>query len=120
MARGRRTPIGRRSGGGRQVFWLLVLGAAVACALGLAHVWTRVAVLDRSYQLGRARAESEKLGRELATLKVEVASLRSTARLDRDARQKLQMGPAQRVVRLRAESAAAAGAPAVGALASNE
>lgn len=120
MARSRRTPIGRRTSGGRQTFWLLVAAASVACVLGLAHVWTRVAVLDRSYQLGRARVESERLGRELARLRVEVATLRSAARVDRDARRQLQMGPARQVVRLAAAPSEPGSTLAAGALASND
>ncbi len=92
MGQRHRRPIGRRaSGEGRRTFGALVAAAAVACALGLFHTWTRVAVLDRSYQLGRARALNEKLHHQLEELRLEVATLQSTTRVDRAAEGTLHM-----------------------------
>lgn len=92
MAQRHRKPIGRRSPGeGRKTFRALVGAASVACALGLFHTWTRIAVLDRSYQLGRARQDSQELTHELQALRLEVATLQATARVDREAQEKLQM-----------------------------
>jgi len=91
--------------------------ATLACALGLLHTWTRVAVLDRSYRLGAAREEGVRLARERTTLRLEVDTLRAAARVDREARTKLEMGPAapDRVVVLRGAPRASRAQPAPGA-----
>ncbi len=96
-----RKPIGRRPAGeGRKTFWACVAAAVLVCGVGLFQAWTRVAVLNRSYELGRARADSERLSRELEKLRLEVATLQSTARVDREAHGKLAMSkpPPGRVV----------------------
>ena len=84
-------PIGRRTGNGRKTFWAAVAVAAAFCALGLLHTWTRVAVLDRSYEASRARGENDKLQREASKLKLEIATLQSMGRVDREAKSKLEM-----------------------------
>lgn len=106
-----RQPIGRRSSGtGRHTFVVAVAAAMVFAALGLFHTWTRVAVLDRTYQYSRARGENQKLAREASKLKLEVAMLAGLGRVDQQARAKLQMTKAdtKQVVVIEATSAALA------------
>lgn len=90
----------------RRTFWLGVSAAALACALGLFHAWTRVAVLQRSYRLGGAQTEGKRMEAELQRLKLELAALENTDRVDREARQRLALAPPppERRVVLRASS----------------
>ncbi len=92
MANKPRPPIGRRGPGhGRKTFWLLVVIAAGVCLGGLFLTWTRIAVVNRSYALNAARAENARLHHELAGLKIEVATLQSTASIARAASHALNM-----------------------------
>jgi len=61
-------------------------------AVGLVHVTGRVMVVDAGYRLSRAEAESRTLQRENDRLKLELATLKTPARLGRLAREKLGMG----------------------------
>ena len=61
-------------------------------AVGLVHVTGRVMVVDAGYRLSRAEAESRALQRENDRLKLELATLKTPARLERLAREKLGMG----------------------------
>lgn len=109
-------PIGRRTGNGRKTFWAAVAVASAFCGLGLLHTWTRVAVLDRSYEASRARGENEKLAREAAKLKLEIATLQGMGRVDREAKVKLDMQkplPARTVVLTAPNGIIASAKPAV-------
>ena len=87
-----RRPIGRRSPGeGRRTFWTLAGVAALLCGLGLAHTWTRIAYLDRHYQLLRARQENQDLEHRIQSLKIELGSLQGASRVDRAAQEQLLM-----------------------------
>ena len=68
---------------------LVVLFATV----GIVHVTSRVLVVKVGYQLSTLDQASSDLMREHDRLKLELATLRSPARLESIARQKLQMGP---------------------------
>lgn len=93
-ARTERRPVGRRRiVPGQRLFWSCVAVALFVSALGLFHTWTRVASLERSYQLSRSKAELENLNDEKARLELELATLRSKFRLDQEARERLRMGP---------------------------
>ncbi|MBF5044406.1 cell division protein FtsL [Aggregicoccus sp. 17bor-14] len=61
-------------------------------AVGLVHVTGRVMVVDAGYRLSRSEAESRTLQRENDRLKLELATLKTPARLERLAREKLGMG----------------------------
>jgi len=65
---------------------------ALITAVGLVHVTGRVMVVDAGYRLSRAEAESRTLQRENDRLKLELATLKTPARLERLAREKLGMG----------------------------
>jgi cell division protein FtsL len=69
-----------------------VVVLALVTAVGLVHVTGRVMVVDAGYRLSRAEAESRTLQREHDRLKVELATLKTPARLERLAREKLDMG----------------------------
>jgi cell division protein FtsL len=87
-----RTPIGRRpSTAGRKTFWVSAGVAGVLVFLGVAHTWTRVAVLERKYQLSRARSENDRLTNELDKLSLEAATYESAAKVDQAARGVLAM-----------------------------
>lgn len=87
-----RTPIGRRpSTAGRKTFWVSAGVAGVLMFLGVAHTWTRVAVLERKYQLARARSDNERLTNELDKVSLEAATYESAARVDEAARGVLSM-----------------------------
>jgi cell division protein FtsL len=68
---------------------LVVLFATV----GIVHVTSRVLVVKVGYQLSALDQVSSDLTREHDRLKLELATLRSPARLESIARQKLHMGP---------------------------
>ena len=115
-----RTLIGRRpSTAGRKTFWMSAFVAGVLMALGIAHTWTRVAVLERKYQLARARSENDRLRNELDKLLLEAATYESAAKVDLAARGALGMTRPTNVVSVEREmSAAIPKRPA--ALAANE
>lgn len=92
---------------GRVLMHLLpaVLLFALFTAVGMLHVTSRVLVVDMGYRLSKAESESRDLTRENDRLKLELATLKAPARLERLAREQLGMampaGPA--VVSLGAE-----------------
>lgn len=81
-----RRPIGRRpSREGRKTFWLMVAGAGVVALLGIAQTWTRVAVLEREYQISSAQADTARLTSELKKLQLEVATYASETPVSQEA-----------------------------------
>ncbi len=72
-----------------------LLPAVFLCALfvavGILHVTSRVLVVDMGYRLSKAESESRSLTRENDRLKLELATLKAPARLERLAREQLGM-----------------------------
>ncbi len=97
MSRGK--PISRVSGSGSGVsvasVLLHLLPAVFLFALfagvGILHVTSRVLVVDMGYRLSKAEAEERALTRENDRLKLELATLKNPARLEKLAREKLGM-----------------------------
>jgi cell division protein FtsL len=75
-----------------------VLLFGLFAGVGILHVTSRVLVVDMGYRLSKAEAEGRDLTRENDRLKLELATLKNPARLERLAREKLGMampaGPA--------------------------
>lgn len=84
-------------GGGASVAGVLlhllpaVLFFALFAAVGILHVAGRVLVVDAGYRISQAEAEHRALVRDNDRLKLERATLRAPARLERLAREQLQM-----------------------------
>ena len=78
---------------GRVLMHLLpaVLLFALFAAVGILHVTSRVLVVDMGYRLSRAQSEGNTLTRENDRLKLELATLKAPARLERLAREQLGM-----------------------------
>jgi cell division protein FtsL len=78
---------------GRVLVHLLpaVLLFALFAAVGILHVTSRVLVVDMGYRLSKAESESRSLTRENDRLKLELATLKAPARLERLAREQLGM-----------------------------
>ncbi|MFY0580152.1 cell division protein FtsL [Cystobacter fuscus] len=78
---------------GRVLLHLLpaVLLFALFAGVGILHVTSRVLVVDMGYRLSRAEAEERALTRENDRLKLELATLKNPARLEKLAREKLGM-----------------------------
>jgi cell division protein FtsL len=78
---------------GRVLMHLLpaVLLFALFAAVGILHVTSRVLVVDMGYRLSRAQSEGNALTRENDRLKLELATLKAPARLERLAREQLGM-----------------------------
>lgn len=77
-----------------QVLVHLLPGAllfALFAAVGILHVSSRVLVVDAGYRLSQAEARQRALTRENDQLKLELATLKSPARLERLAREQLGM-----------------------------
>jgi cell division protein FtsL len=68
-----------------------VLLFALFAAVGILHVTSRVLVVDMGYRLSRAEAESRTLTRDNDRLKLELATLKAPARLERVAKEQLGM-----------------------------
>jgi cell division protein FtsL len=68
-----------------------VLLFALVAAVGILHVTSRVLVVDMGYRLSRAESEGRALTRENDRLKLELATLKAPARLERLAREQLGM-----------------------------
>ncbi len=86
---------------GRVLLHLLpaVLLFALFAGVGILHVTSRVLVVDMGYRLSKAEAEERALTRENDRLKLELATLKNPARLEKLAREKLGMSmPAGGVV----------------------
>jgi cell division protein FtsL len=117
-----RRPIGRRfPGAGRKTFWTLAGVMALLALFALLHTWTRIAVYQRGFQLGRAQREHRALSHELESLRLEVATLESTARVEREAAERLQMQKPtpERVVQVKATQHAGRGTAGAGSVASH-
>jgi cell division protein FtsL len=82
-----------------------VLLAALFAAVGILHVTSRVLVVDTGYRLSKAESEGRSLTRENDRLKLELATLKAPARLERLAREQLgmMMPPGSAVVSLQPE-----------------
>jgi len=78
---------------GRVLMHLLpaVLLCALFVAVGILHVTSRVLVVDMGYRMSKAETESRELTRENDRLKLELATLKAPARLERLAREQLGM-----------------------------
>lgn len=79
--------------------------AALFVAVGLLHVTSRVFVVDMGYKLSKAEADGRALTRENDRLKLELATLKAPARLEKLAREQLGMimPPGSAVVALQPE-----------------
>lgn len=91
------TPRPRRRGVSFGVIFLELLPAVLCCALfaavGVLHVASRVMVVRTGYRLSQLEQEARVLAREQDRLKLELATLRSPAHLEKAAREKLGMAP---------------------------
>jgi cell division protein FtsL len=78
---------------GRVLMHLLpaVLLFALFAAVGILHVTSRVLVVDMGYRLSKARSQGNALTRENDRLKLELATLKAPARLEKLAREQLGM-----------------------------
>jgi cell division protein FtsL len=89
---------------GRVLMHLLpaVLLFALFAAVGILHVTSRVLVVDMGYRLSKAQSEGNALTRENDRLKLELATLKAPARLEKLAREQLgmMMPPGSAVVSL--------------------
>jgi cell division protein FtsL len=89
---------------GRVLMHLLpaVLLFALFAAVGILHVTSRVLVVDMGYRLSKAQSEGNALTRENDRLKLELATLKAPARLEKLAREQLgmMMPPGSAVVAL--------------------
>ncbi len=68
-----------------------VLLCALFVAVGILHVTSRVLVVDMGYRLSKAESEGRVLTRENDRLKLELATLKAPARLEKLAREQLGM-----------------------------
>ena len=87
---------GRRGVSFGVIFFELLPAALLVvmfATVGIVHVTGRVLVVKVGYELSRLDQEASELTREHDRLKLELATLRSPARLESIAREKLQMGP---------------------------
>ena len=71
----------------------LVLACAVIGGVGLFHTWMRLEALERRYALSEAASELAALHRESELLRLEVATLKAPARVERLARERLGLVP---------------------------
>jgi cell division protein FtsL len=68
-----------------------VLLFALFAGVGILHVTSRVLVVDMGYRLSKAETEERALTRENDRLKLELATLKNPARLEKLAKEKLGM-----------------------------
>lgn len=100
-----------RGGVGLSVILLELVPAALVVALlaavGIVHVTSRVLVVTVGYELSRLDAQATELTRENDRLKLELATLKSPARLEEAARTRLNLAapPAAAVVHLKLKPA---------------
>ena len=93
----RSKPVSRGSPSGASVAGVLlhllpaVLLFALFAGVAILHVTSRVMVVDMGYRLSKAEAEERSLTRENDRLKLELATLKNPARLEKLAREKLGM-----------------------------
>ncbi|MFL5354412.1 cell division protein FtsL [Archangium sp.] len=71
-----------------------VLLFALFAGVGILHVTSRVLVVDMGYRLSKAETEERALTRENDRLKLELATLKNPARLEKLAKEKLGMSMA--------------------------
>jgi cell division protein FtsL len=86
---------------------------AFFAAVGIVHVTSRVMVVHVGYSLSELEQEATQLVREYERLKLELATLKNPARLERIAQEQLSMGspPAGAVIQLKAPAKVAYPAP---------
>ncbi len=72
----------------RWVFWLLFI-----TALALFYVWSRVQVVQLGYEISALQRTNDELSKQVSMLEVEIANLKSPARLENIAKTKLFMQP---------------------------
>jgi cell division protein FtsL len=65
--------------------------AAMLCAVGILHVASKVSAVEAGYKLGQLEDAHRVLERDNASLKLQVATLRSAAHIEVTARQQLGM-----------------------------
>lgn len=86
-----------RGGVGLAVILLEIVPAALVVALlaavGIVHVTSRVLVVSVGYELSRLDGQATELTRENDRLKLELATLKSPARLEQAARGALNLAP---------------------------
>jgi cell division protein FtsL len=86
---------------GRRTYWSLVSVVGLFTLLGFAHAWTRLKVVERGYDIGRAQLENDKLNRQKKGLELELSSQQRVARVDLEAEKRLGMhkpGPDRRII----------------------
>lgn len=87
-----RRPVGRRSPSeGRRTFWGLAALTMLVCGIGLARAATRIAVMERSREVGLARESGQRLTRELKALELQLATLSGAGRVQEAAEARLGM-----------------------------
>lgn len=74
-----------RSGPRLSVLLTVGLGVVLFLAVGLFHVWSRVAIIEQGYALSRQRSLREEMLQEQRSLTLEIARLRDPARLEKAA-----------------------------------
>ena len=90
--RGRRVRRGRvRFDPGPLVIAFVAVAPVTAAAVFF--VWSRITTVQLGYALSNAAASHQRLLEENRALRLEVAALRATARLERLAREVYQLGP---------------------------
>ena len=78
------------------VLWQLLPAALLTAAfatVGVIHVMSRVEVVDSGYRLSQLESDSQRFQLENDRLKLELATLKSPSRLERVARETLQLAP---------------------------
>lgn len=61
------------------------VGVFLFLAVGLFHVWSRVAIIEQGYALSRQRSLREEMRQEQRSLTLQIARLRDPARLEKAA-----------------------------------
>ncbi|MBS2029797.1 MAG: cell division protein FtsL [Deltaproteobacteria bacterium] len=91
-------PAGGSSGATRQILAAVAM-AAMLCGAGIAHVFAKVSAVEAGYELGQLEDTHRQLERENASLKLQLATLRSAAHIETTARTQLGMtAPAPQMV----------------------
>ena len=102
-----RQPVGRRiTTEGRKTLALCLSAAALLGGLALFHTWTRVAIIQRGYELARLKAQHEKFQREITKFSIEGESRSNAATVDREAHARLGMEKASKILVLKATETA--------------
>jgi len=112
-----RRPVGRRSSvEGRRTFWGLAGLTLLVVGLGLGRAATRVAVMERSREVGTARDAGQRLQRELKAVELQLATLAGAGRVQEAAEERLGMRrvAAERIGGTAAETLSAGHSPAHG------